>query len=191
MSLTLVALAGRAGAGKDTAADHLAQCFCFNKIAFADTLRNVCKEAFGLTDAELHDRHLKALPLARWPFQAPVEILQTVGTDLFRRQYPGIWVRRAMEKAHAFDRAVLSDCRFPDEAMAVRGEGGIVIRITRPGHDEGRRPHESETHIDNLDADFDVLNDGTVEDLHAKIGKIMFDLGIYPGGDCYIPPAIR
>lgn len=58
----IIALAGAAGAGKDTVADYLVSQYGFVKIAFADALREECAAAFGVGIGQFLDRAKKDEP---------------------------------------------------------------------------------------------------------------------------------
>jgi Domain of unknown function (DUF1937) len=58
----IIALAGAAGAGKDTAADYLVSQYGFVKIAFADALREEAAAAFGVGIGQFLDRAKKDEP---------------------------------------------------------------------------------------------------------------------------------
>ena len=58
---------------------------------------------------------------------------------------------------------IITDCRFPNEAEAIKDRGGIIIRVDRPGV-EPVNAHPSETALDNLDFDYRIAN---VSDLVA------------------------
>jgi len=77
---------------------------------------------------------------------------------------------------------VLTDCRFPNEAAAIRAAGGAIWRVVRPPSDvaaalgEGDpiaeqwwRGHASETEQDGIKADRTICNDGTLDDLRQAV----------------------
>ncbi len=68
---------------------------------------------------------------------------------------------------------VVDDLRFPNEAVAIKGLNGTIIRVNRPGH-EHDQSHESEAHV--LDADIVIENDGTLDELHVKVDEIYASL---------------
>lgn len=202
MHTIIVAFNGDAGAGKDTAANHLVSSYGFVKINFADTLREVCKTVFGLTDAEMTDRHLKEQPLARWPFQSPRRIMQIVGTECFRTHFPGVWIEAFARKAAGYERVVAADCRFIDEAEYIHGRGGWVVRIEgkETSADTAAQAHVSEQQSRMLPVDDYLRNDRDIPYLHAQVDRLMVDYGVHqrPGrrvatddGYLYVPPAIR
>jgi hypothetical protein len=76
-------------------------------------------------------------------FMTAREVLQFVGTDIFRRMYEPVWVNLLMNKIKEDSPlvAVIADCRFDNEARAVKEEGGILVYLTRrPSEDS----HSSE-----------------------------------------------
>lgn len=157
----IVAFTGRAGSGKDTAANYLVSQFGFVKISFADPLRQVGKIVFGLTDAEMTDRVLKEQPLDRYPCLTPRVILQRIGTEAFRNNFPGVWVEAFKREAARYDRVVVADCRFEDEEQAVHELGGSVYRVkgVNSPFQTVSSGHASEQFIDTMNVDADVTND--------------------------------
>ena len=57
--MVIICLSGKAGAGKDTAADVLVKRYAFRKMSFADPLRDLCSRVFGLHMSNFLDRNLK------------------------------------------------------------------------------------------------------------------------------------
>lgn len=57
--MTIIALSGKAGSGKDTMADLLVKRYEFNKIAIADPLRNLCARVFYISPEMFIDRDKK------------------------------------------------------------------------------------------------------------------------------------
>lgn len=88
-------------------------------------------EAYGGTE---YDRRPTGFMTAR-------QVLQGVGTGIFRRMYANIWNEaciRAIKKVAA-PVALIDDVRFPDEVQVVQDAGGKVIRLTR--NPIGDKPH--------------------------------------------------
>ena len=66
---------------------------------------------------------------------------------------------------------IITDMRFPNEMEAVVERKGITIRVVRPGTSNGT--HASETALDNAEFDYEIINDGTLEDLVEKVRQIL------------------
>jgi hypothetical protein len=65
------------------------------------------------------------------------------------------------------DHVLITDCRFPNEALRVKALNGLIIHIVRPGF-EGDG-HTSETPLpDNL-VDVTIPNDGSIEQLRWRL----------------------
>ena len=156
-------------------------------LAFADTLKEFCVNALGLTreqcygtDADkdtmttlrwdtlplsIRQRHTPLPPggaapgtLVYGPMTAR-EVMQVFGTDIMRAWYPKIWVNACIRKAQAFDGplVLITDVRFPDEVAAAQGAGGKVIRLLRAPYRQ-RDQHESEIALDDIPLDrFDLV----------------------------------
>ena len=63
---------------------------------------------------------------------------------------------------------IITDCRFPNEFRAIKDKGGIIIRIER----DGILPinaHPSETALDAFEFDFEIENNGSLEDLRRSV----------------------
>lgn len=65
----ILGLCGKMGAGKDTLAEVLIDKFNFKRVAFADSLKNICSKAFDIDNRYFHDRDLKDKP-----FEQAVEL---------------------------------------------------------------------------------------------------------------------
>jgi hypothetical protein len=73
---------------------------------------------------------------------------------------------------------IITDMRFPNELEAVIKNGGITIRVVRPafmidGKAIVKDLHPSETALDNTTFDYEIINDGTMEELVKKVREIL------------------
>ena len=171
---TIIGLTGRAGAGKDTIADHLLSVHGGVKVAFAGPLKEACAALFCLTPHQLHDPVGKETLDPRWG-RTPRQILQFVGTDLLRNQLDRDVFRKTaryrIEEAVANGAPLIlvTDCRFEDEAQLVRSLGGVVWHVRRDGSGTAERQHITEQRLRVESSDVIVENNGTMEALHARI----------------------
>lgn len=92
------------------------------------------------------------------------EVMQFVGTNIFRRMMPDVWAHGTVNKImkEGSNLAIICDCRFPNEVEATQSSGGKVVRLTRDvcvGD-----THESELALDEDKFDwakFDAILDNT------------------------------
>lgn len=79
--------------------------------------------------------------------------------------------------------AVVSDVRFANERKGLKDRGAILVKIERKealeGESVGIQGHASEIEAktaNNEEFDYVITNDGTIEELHAKLDKIMEEI---------------
>ena len=150
----LIAFTGAAGAGKSTAADALVE-EGWVRVKFADPLKNMMRAFYkscGLEDSAYIEARIEgAMKEEPDPFlkgRTPRHAMQTLGTEWGRDcVHRNLWVEAWSQKVmNMFDReldVVVDDCRFENEALAVRALGGHIVEIT--GRDKGLgKGHASE-----------------------------------------------
>lgn len=191
-----ITLGGKKQVGKDTSAAYIAQLLAPQRVHivhFADALKEACSAIFGIEreDMETETGKKKITPV-RWPedeclysgngwrpnpqgeFMTVREILQFVGTNLFRNQLdPDIWVQSVYRKKYRDDDiVVVADCRFPNEAEFAK-ERGILIGVERNTGLESDG-HASETALDDyMGYHYTVQNNGSFEQLRQALAKIL------------------
>ena len=95
-------------------------------------------------------------------------LLQRLGSDVGREMFgEDFWVGQAF-KGLKDESYVFTDVRFPNEAEAIRGRGGVVWNVVRPGVGVANG-HVSECALDGFVFDETVVNDGSLEDLEGKV----------------------
>ena len=147
-----IGLIGWAGAGKDTAALALMD-RGWKRIAFADALKG--RALYLGWDGRKDDRGRR--------------LLCDLGMAM-RAYNPNHWIDHA-RNAMRGRACVFTDVRFQNEADFVRSEGGIIVRVIREGLAVG--DHESEAGQLAIRSDQSVLNDGSIERLHAQLMEIV------------------
>lgn len=184
--MTIIGIHGLAGAGKDTVADYLVEQYDFEKIAFAQPIKDAAQIIFGLYPEVFIDRELKERVIP-WLGKSPRQIAQLIGTE-FGRQHFGddIWIKVAKQRIDAWREEVvdqtfhplcgivITDVRFENEAAFVRAEGGVVWHIHRPGVDPVSS-HVSENGIAVADRDLVIHNDGLKFELFDKVDALIRD----------------
>jgi hypothetical protein len=95
--------------------------------------------------------------------------MQLFGTEFGRNLiHPDIWQIRAEAALDSTKNLVLTDCRFNNEAEWARNRGGYVIRISR-NNIPRVHTHVSEQGISETLIDYEVENNGTLEELFAAL----------------------
>lgn len=70
---------------------------------------------------------------------------------------------------------VIDDVRFINEAAMVKMFNGILIKIVRPSIEQNKEEnkHLSEIEQDLILPDFEIINDGNLEELQQKVKEIL------------------
>lgn len=165
----LIGLTGFKRSGKNTVARVIASTLAIDgltsrEISFAEPLKRVCHIIFGVPMEWMRDGDKTAPTCVQWEdlpdfyrfhFQGKTgslnvrELLQIVGTDLFReRFYRHVWIdvaRREVRETKQ-DVAIITDCRFADEAEFIKSVGGEVWAVLGKGG-ESSDLHSSEKSV--------------------------------------------
>lgn len=105
--------------------------------------------------------------------------MQRVATEAVRDILdPDLWLNTALAAAQSAiglgRHAVITDCRFDNEAKAIKDAGGIMVQIVRPEVQAYfSDQHVSEAGIDPSLIDHCVVNDSTIETLDIAIDQLM------------------
>lgn len=168
----IIAFAGRKQSGKTTCSEFVAKYFNgtvepFNSARiynFADPLKNdICINILGLTHDQCYgeDMDKNTLTDVQWNGKQLTarEVMQFVGTDLFRKMKHDVWSSATINQIHRDSPglAIIADCRFPNEVDAVKQAGGMVIKLMRNLYNSD---HDSETALDPLNysqSNFDLI----------------------------------
>ena len=169
----IIGIAGKATSGKDTAGKYFIDNYQFLHYYFAKPLKEGAKIMFGLTDEQLLNKEKVIEPWGR----SPRQIYQLLGTEVGRSIDTNVWVKNAqMFIDNSCGRSVvITDVRFSNEALWIREQGGVVVYIERDQPTIEEFGHSSENGLVDDDIDIYVKNDGTIEDLHNKLGELVHE----------------
>ena len=181
----IIGLSGYAQSGKDTVAGMLIGLHKYEKVAFADTIRNLLYEMDPfVTDGELSFRLQDVVDTYGWENAKKVapeirRLLQELGVGGRHLFGLNFWVNQALNP-HIYEHPavgvnkniVVTDVRFINEAETVKSLGGQIWRINRPGVGPVNN-HVSETNLDDWNFDAVINNNGGMEHLIAQIKELL------------------
>lgn len=130
------------------------------------------------------------------------EFLQKLGTEAMRNGlHTNVWVNALFAEykidynsyagevvRDSYPNWIITDMRFPNEMEAVKIRNGITIRIKRlfqtdlignnkvswiPIEKVDCISHPSETALDDVEFNYEIINDGTIEELIEKVREIL------------------
>ena len=160
----IIGFAGRAGAGKTTAAMRLVDKYGYEIYSFAKPIKDLLCPFFGWDGRHAYGE-LKEEIDTQWGF-SPRAAFQTFGTEFARALNPDFWLIKAQQSIKNFNTAI-DDIRFTNEAGWTR-KRGILIHVIRPDAKDVRQ-HVSETPLEIHRNDLILQNNGTIEDLYQKL----------------------
>ncbi len=181
----IIALHGRAGAGKDTFAEYLSAERHFSRIAFADPLREFLMSQNPWVRNEKTDEFRRlnyVINAYGWqgykksPYGADLRVLiQRTGTEAGREIINNdVWVNITTERVLSEKDVIVTDCRFPNELEAMKNLGAQTVKIVRPG--ERINDHSSEQDLPDMAFDWLIYNSGTFKDLEHKAKSLLGNL---------------
>jgi hypothetical protein len=194
----VIGIAGQQGSGKDTAALWFIE-RGYGKSSFADPIKWMLNQAFGWSMADWENRSWKEGPqvgvdYGPHPADGQFEFRRTLsprhfacwlGTDVVRNNFgQDAWVNLWKQRWHdtGQPRVVVADVRFQNECDAIHKLGGIVLRITRKNDTSGDWhfdadgdpvvvPHESERTNELRYIDYQINNDGSIQDMYEALAR--------------------
>lgn len=173
----LIGMAGKAGSGKDTAANFLKEHYPFRSVAFADPIRAGMTAMLGLEAKHFaHPFKEEVIPEIG---KSPRQMMQALGTEWARECVNvDLWLILAKKKvdeyhADGYD-VVITDVRFENEAAMIRNAGGTIVHIVR-GNGTAVA-HASEAGVKVHENDYYINNNGTLEDLYSLMDGLINEL---------------
>lgn len=159
-----VAFCGPAGAGKTEHARLCQKQTGGDVLSFASPLKKLVSDLLGERDP--HTMR---------------SALQEFGV-LARKYDSEVWVNKLLAKVSRDRPCFVDDCRFTNEANALRALGFTLVRVDasidellkrRPGMTYSQRLHESEVEGAMIRADLIVMTDQPIEDAQAEIAALL------------------
>lgn len=167
--MKIILLGGKANSGKDTTAEIIDQYYRDRGLDVVNI-----QIAFYIK--------MYAKEIAKWDGDnetKPRQLLQDLGTELIRKQIDeNFFIKRIIQDidvySRYFDIITISDGRLPEEFAAIKlaYPETVTVHVTRPGYvsklSKGQKAHVTEALVDEIEYDYDIVNDSTIEDLEIK-----------------------
>jgi hypothetical protein len=186
--MLVVALVGRAGAGKGVVAGILMDAFpvvgAVRIIPMAAPMKQMAS-AMGVPSQSLYGTpEQKMEPLPRFGGKSGRAIMQLLGTEFGRKMIGSdVWLTAwscqvEVARREGVTMVIMDDCRFENEARLVREEmNGTVVRVVRrsspgiPEDDVEVREHSSEAEGDRIEVHFTLTNDASITELKQEVTR--------------------
>ena len=190
-NVSVIALTGFKGSGKDTIGDYLVKYHNYIRLAFGDPIKDACRSIFSFNEKQLHGFKEKEIVDEYWG-HTPRELFQMIGTELFRMRLPelcqnmtdNIWVKSLIKKMYEMyiknpqknKKFVITDVRFPNELNAMKDLAGTTIRVSRnieTNEIKQFTSHASEILISTFKVDYEIDNSFELSQLHNDVEQII------------------
>lgn len=181
-----IGIMGEFRSGKSTVAEYLEKRYGFTPFAFATELKNAFHKQFP---------HIQATPKPREGYQIFGDLMRYVYGEDYFVETTLKEIKRMKEKGVSLGYIgtvkdiflpMVTDVRFPNEWKRLKKEGYIIIKVTAPEELRMLRAeeagdefslnalnHDSEKHIKDAYCDYEIMNDGSLEDLYRKVDTVM------------------
>lgn len=167
--MKIILLGGKANSGKDST---------------AELIDNYYREK-GLNVVNIQIAYyikMYAKQIAMWDGDnesKPRQLLQDLGTEIRNQIDNNFFINRIIQDIQVysqyFDVITISDGRLPEEFSLIKKSypETITLHITRPGYvsrlTKDQKAHLTEALVDEIPYDYEIVNDGTLEDLKSKV----------------------
>jgi dephospho-CoA kinase len=159
-----LAVVGKSGAGKSTAAELIASIHGFRRVSTGVICRQIATSLFG-NDHKASTQRID-------------DALTAIDSSIF--------LKAALRDIDPDERICVDSLRFNSDLEFARQEGFLVVRVVAPDGLRAKRlaergqvfdpavdgRHRSETELDGVEVDFEIVNDGSVETMKDAIAAI-------------------
>jgi dephospho-CoA kinase len=173
----IIAVCGKRRTGKDEICSFLENTAGFKHLKISSGLKEICKILFRFSNSQLETDVKDAID-PRWNL-TPRTLMQFIGTEMMQYKLQEvlpdigrkIWIKSLIENEfHKHDKIVISDLRFLHELDELRKHNAIVVKVLRKTtFDPQVDKHVSENEIELINPDYEIDNNGTLDELRAKL----------------------
>jgi len=172
----LILISGKIGAGKSTVAEYLHNEYKAGLYHLGTGVRSVTSEIFNINPGIIFNDKMKNQTIKIFDNEkiTPRELLQKIGLGIKQIAGNDIWCKKLYSelKNNHDNLIVIDDYRFPEEYDFFVNKGYKVmgLRINRNNAENNNHLCENQ----KLKIDYTISNNGSIEDLHKTIDKLMF-----------------
>lgn len=112
----LIAISGKQGSGKTTAADYLVKNFKFKRISFSDKIKEIAIDLFGISYDQAYGQEKNR------------ELLQKIGFHM-REIDEDVWIKYLIRNIDRSKDTIIDDMRMKTEFNALKSLGFMMIKI--------------------------------------------------------------
>jgi len=185
----LLSFIGSAGAGKDECSKAIKEILPggeWRNLKWSSKLKEIASLLTGIPRENWESQEFKAANLGpEWNLEGMDKFLeakaipmtgrmflQRLGEGLRANLHKNLWINSMKSELDKPGNYCITDTRYRNEVSLIKERGGIIIRVINP-RVENKDTHISERELDMLRADYEIINDGTIEDLRQKVLEVL------------------
>jgi cytidylate kinase len=153
--MTIIAISGKIGSGKDTVAEKIIETFPefnFQHVKFADNVKKVCAIISGVPLEKFYSRAGKLEYIPKWKMTVG-QMQPIIGTDVLRNYFDQeVWVKSLLA-SHETKNLIISDLRFRNEAAALKQKESLLIRLEGDPANLRTQDPRAINHLSEIDLD--------------------------------------
>lgn len=166
---SIVGIAGKANAGKDTLGSLISNKYGHDMESFAAPMKSMLNEIFYYAGGSYWESREWKEANNTLIGKSPRRMAQTLGTEWGRTLInPDLWVLLLQARTKYSPKIVITDVRFLNEVEWIHANGGIVCYIRRPNEISTNFSHVSEQ-TPALVADIQIVNNSTPEGMLTQL----------------------
>lgn len=156
--------------------DYILNLSDWKEHSFADKLKGAASIIFGNLRGEWDNINFK--DSTNFLGMTNRQFLQRLGNGVRERISPDIWVKALFQDYHLKDspKWIIPDVRMENEARAIKGHDGIIIRVNRDT--KYTDDDISETSLDDYKFDYVIDNNSSMSDLITNVSSIYNEINI-------------
>jgi hypothetical protein len=195
--MSIIALSGWKGSGKDLAGQYLVQQHNYARMAFADVLKDTVAEQYNIPRTWCDNPEKKELPLVQYPVNNSDAFVANIHSLLVNELKHGYWtpralcilegsIKRAVNSNHWVNKVidnimntsgttfVITDLRYRSEIELLRKQFGkdlVTVRINR--FETVNTEDPSERDLDKAEFDVVINNRNGKQELYNELDSLM------------------
>ena len=166
MTPGIIGLLGRSRAGKDTVAAILCNLYPdYQIVRLSYPLKEAACHLYDYTMDQVEGPAKEQID-PRWQ-KTPRQTIQSLTEYMMNYMGHDFFTRRLYTKYTS--NIIIPDIRYEHDILEIKKKNGVVIKVERPVNSVH---HLFENHIDNLQGDFTIINNSTLDDLYKEVTSL-------------------
>lgn len=163
----IIGLVGRSRVGKDTVAEIIIEhCPEYEIRRLSAPLKKAIKDLYDFNVSQI-ETDAKEKTDIRWN-KTPRECIVSLTEYMMGYMGTNFFTKRLYGEVELPEYIIIPDVRYEHDIHEIHKRGGIIIKVEKTHNTVS---HSFEDNIDDMNGDFLIKNDGSIEDLQSNLRK--------------------